>query len=558
MASNNNKMNKLKGIFSRNQKENTNPADGKRNLYFDYERKISMKFVLDVATTCQSILKNHQNDILNQLKVINISNSNLKNYAFLIVELKANKYDETHNLINVKLRMDDNVIYRVLMNSQLMLCYLLINKQNIKLKKNMRIYGFLNPLNLIKNETQEKEENIIEEKKDDKKKEEKKVHIYYPKNVVFYCQGMTFGKDKIQISEEELTIFSKTSYKLLIKDIKSTQIFLNTEENSSKLYLNEYKIYGDRPSSCIEIKSKDNKYLLLGKNNINSFNILSRALDAAIVNYKNHCSHFYLINELNKEQNDLYSIFNAIMEKNSLDNILINKDKRKILFKNCKEKELVEVINNIIEFKYNLIKGKFNDVIINIKKIFFNTTKIIKEKKFQTLINFENLNEIENIWNKINNICSLNEKNSENSDNNKIENTNNNIEEKIIEGMQDSLQQNISKDSDDSQEKNSVNTHIKLTEEKINELKEIININVFDNLFLEIKQKYISEYYNQNNNKNETINSNFKLILGNYFTKNFDMKEKDTIYLGGDEFEKTIESFNVALINGRKGTCFYN
>ena len=246
------------------------------------------------------------------------------------------------------------------------------------------------------------------------------------------------------------------------------------------------------------------------------------------------------------------------MEKNSLDNILINKDKRKILFKNCKEKELVEVINNIIEFKYNLIKGKFNDVIINIKKIFFNATKIIKEKKFQTLINFENLNEIENIWNKINNICSLNEKNSDNSDNNKIENTNNNIEEKIIEGMQDSLQQNISKDSDDSQEKNSVNTHIKLTEEKINELKEIININVFDNLFLEIKQKYISEYYNQNNNKNETINSNFKLILGNYFTKNFDMKEKDTIYLGGDEFEKTIESFNVALINGRKGTCFYN
>ena len=67
-----------------------------------------IKFGLDVSTTCELILKIHKSEIMNAIKIVYRKDIPLDNFGFFIVELNANKYNGTQNLINVRLRKDDN------------------------------------------------------------------------------------------------------------------------------------------------------------------------------------------------------------------------------------------------------------------------------------------------------------------------------------------------------------------------------------------------------------------------------------------------------------------
>ena len=128
-------INKFKSIFTPNQKEIIQTSDGKRNLYFDYQRKNFIKFTLDVATTCETILKINKDQIKNKVKELYGNDVNFDNFGFIIANLIPNQYKQKQNLINVKLRMDDNILFQILLNEQLMLCYIKINRQNIKIKR---------------------------------------------------------------------------------------------------------------------------------------------------------------------------------------------------------------------------------------------------------------------------------------------------------------------------------------------------------------------------------------------------------------------------------------
>jgi len=106
-------INKFKSIFKQNQKEVIQTSDGKRNLYFDYQRKNYIKFTLDVATTCESIFNTNKEQIKNKIKEMYGNDVNLDNFGFLIVELNPNQYEQNQNLINVKLRLDD-IIFQII------------------------------------------------------------------------------------------------------------------------------------------------------------------------------------------------------------------------------------------------------------------------------------------------------------------------------------------------------------------------------------------------------------------------------------------------------------
>ena len=561
----NNTMNLFKGLFTKAQKEIFRSDEGKRSLYFDYNRKYYIKFSIDVQTTCDNIFKIHKDEIIRKVKAIyKNENVDINNFAFFIVEINSNKINGTQNLTNMKLRMDDNNINRILLNSQFMICYLKMNHQNIVYKKEAKNAGLLNPINYEKMEDGENEENL--EKQDKKKSKTMKTYIS-KSNIRYYnYTSCSFSKEKITINEKEIYISSLPIYRLEIKEIRTLASFLSSEPKDIIKYLKYYKIVGEKPIYCLEIEPKLNKKLLIGKNKYDSFMVLYKALESAINNYQNYICHFDFRNKISQYHSNLFYLSKSILKTtSSIDELVINKAKRKILFKDFKYEELVDLVNNIMEFKINFFKMKYIESIKYIKNVINTLDKILQEKKYQIVINEDYIKYIKNISNKINEFHFLDNINNE-PNKKAINNSYNKIlskkeENKISNTTIKNKEQNKTKitiKTTNTQVQNTPNISIKkaniLSQEQIKELNNIINIHIFDPLFIEIKQKYISQFYEQKKdykNKN-SINNGLKLILGNFISNNLGMKEeKDILYLGGDELDKTINDFNEQLIAER-------
>ena len=555
-----NSINKFKGLFTKAQKEIFHSGDGKRNLYFDYNRKYYIKFTLDVSTTCETIFKIHKDEIIRKVKTIYGNDIDLNNFAFLIVELNSNKFDGSQNLINLKLRMDENNINRILFNSQLMICYLIMNKQNIVFKKNAKISGLLNPINYEKMDNGENEEK--QEKKDNKKS--KNIKTYLSKGTILYYNynACIFSKEKITITEKEIFISSMPSYRLLIKDIRTTATFLSTDGKDVIKYLKYYKIFGEKPVFCLEVEPKVDQKLLIGRNSYDSFMALYKALESALNNYQNYFCHLDINGKIFQYNSNLFYLSNCILKTtSSLDELVINKAKRKILFKDFEDKELVDIVNNIMDFKNNFNKRKYIESINNLKNLKNILDKILQEKKYQDAINEDNVDFINKILDKINELHLFDNENNE-VNNNENNNSDNNISSKEKEITQsdilnkNNVQNKIETKNNeikDTQKVSNKKGNI-LSEEQEKELNNFINIYSLDQIYFGIKQKYISQYYEQqlSNKKSNGFQNNLKLLLGNYISNSLEMKEeKDILYLGGDELEKTIKDFNEELIDER-------
>ena len=554
-------INKLRGFLSRSIRETLNTEDGKRNLYFDYNRRNYIKFSLDVATTCESIFRIHKDEIKKNIAKLYGNNINLNNFAFLVVELKTNRFEGTENLINVKLRMNDKILFRVLSNSQLMLCYIIMNRQNIILKKNVRNYGLFNPFCLQNQNPDMKQKQNVKMKKD--------INIYYPKNTIFYYNynAYAFTKEKMLITEEDITILAKPVYKLLIKDIKSTVSFLTTSEADSKQYLKNYKIYGEMPIFCLEIETNDNKKLLVGKNNNDQLKTLAIALDRAICNYQNHHLTFVLDNKIIQENINLYTTSNQLTQKGFfISDIVRDKSKRKSMFPEFNADIFDIIRENIFEFKNNLRKKKYLECIIKLKLIIDIIDNLPKEENNNiNMISANNIEYLKGIWEKINILfkIKINNKNINNNDPEKKDIEKNCINENDNNIQEFTIENNYSKDNYETiLGKDFINNFNKIMEsvDKLYEFKKIINMNIFDNLYYEIKKKLISDIYAKNNiNYNKEaktlkIFKDDKLILGNCFINNFQMKKEEDFYnIGGKEFEKVIENYNKDLLFKKEG-----
>jgi len=547
-------INKFKSIFKPNQKEVIQTSDGKRNLYFDYQRKNYIKFTLDVATTCESIFNTNKEQIKNKIKEMYGNDVNLDNFGFLIVELNPNQYEQNQNLINVKLRLDDKIIFQILLNEQLMLCYFKIIRQNITLKRKERNLGSYYPNNL----------EIITEEKFKEKKKPDDIRIYYQKNSIYYYNSFRFSKEKIKITGEEIHIFSKESHRILIKDIRATSVFSTNNENEAKKYLNNCTIYGEKPLYCLEIITKDDKKLLLGRNSYNSFMSFYSSLDAALYNYQNQYSSININKKILSNNNNLCLISKEIMKKIfPLYDLIYDKNKKNMFFKDKKEKELADIMDIIIDLKKILNSQKYIDILLKIKNLVLIVRKLLKEKKFQDFINEKNTTFLKEMWKKINKLCKneneLNE--TKNTFNDKL---NLNNEKELTENNKKSINNNKKQQNNGNTnmqqskdkikaKKSIINKDIKLDDKSIKELKYILDIKIFDNLYSDIKQKYINKNYVKEQKSNFKINSNIKLIFANYFSKNFQMKnDQDYLYLCGNEIEKTIDAFNVEYIKNKK------
>jgi hypothetical protein len=504
------KRNKIKGMFSRDQKENIITQDGKRNLYFDRERENFIKFGLVVGTTCSYILKNYKEDIINKLKEINGQEEvNLNNYSFFIVELIANKYERKQTLIDLKIDMEDISLFNILQNRQLILCFLPVKKSDISLRKKFR--NELEISNIPDNLILEAEVNNV------KNKDKNEIITYLDKTVIhYYNEKNSFSKEKIKVTEKEITIFyGKEQKNTSIKDIKSKKLITSNDEKQIQNFFKGYAINGYKPKFCIEIISGNEQKLLIGRNTLQHFETLVKAIDIACVNFRNYFVDNFINMETTKETNGILYTSNCISQSFTINDLLINKEKRKILLEDFSEIYLKDIVNNIMDYKIYFKKKKYSKAISRIKNILeIINEKMTKEEldKYQKIINKERIEQIEDINKKIKEICG---------------------EDKNID------------------------------ETNIIELQKIININMFDYLYLEIKDEYLSKYYEENNyvikkNNDSSISNNFKIIqntkllLGHYFTNIFNInKEKDVLLLGGPEVEETAKDYNDKLFQAK-------
>jgi len=491
---NTSKRNKIKAKFTRDQKENINTQDGKRNLYFDRERENFIKFGLVVGTTCSYILKNYKEDIINKLKEINRQEEvNLNNYSFFIVELIANKYERKQTLIDLKINMEDSSLFNILQNRQLILCFLPVEKSDISLRKKFRdvLEISYTPDNLIK----EAEVNNV------KNKDKNEIITYLDKTIIhYYNEKNSFSKEKIKVTEKEITIFyGKEIKNTSIKDIKSKKLITSSEEKDIQKFFKDYTINGYKPKYCIEIISGNEQKLLIGRNTLQHFETLVKAIDIACVNFKNYFVDNFINMEMTNETNGILYTTNYISQSCfTINDLLINKEKRTILLEDFSETYLKDIVNNIMEYKVFFKKKKYNKAISRIKNILeIVNEKMTKEEKdkYEKIISKELIEKLVEINNKINEIWNFDDILVDRKDNN------------------------------------------------INELKKIIDMNLFDKLLLEIKDEYIIKHYDKVKSEIK-LNNKLKLLLAKYFLKiNKLDSEQNCIYLGNENDDKIAYDF---------------
>lgn len=491
---NTSKRNKIKAKFTRDQKENINTQDGKRNLYFDRERENFIKFGLVVGTTCSYILKNYKEDIINKLKEINRQEEvNLNNYSFFIVELIANKYEKKQTLIDLKINMEDSSLFNILQNRQLILCFLPVEKSDISLRKKFRdvLEISYTPDNLIK----EAEVNNV------KNKDKNEIITYLDKTIIhYYNEKNSFSKEKIKVTEKEITIFyGKEIKNTSIKDIKSKKLITSSEEKDIQKFFKDYTINGYKPKYCIEIISGNEQKLLIGRNTLQHFETLVKAIDIACVNFKNYFVDNFINMEMTNETNGILYTTNYISQSCfTINDLLINKEKRTILLEDFSETYLKDIVNNIMEYKVFFKKKKYNKAISRIKNILeIVNEKMTKEEKdkYEKIISKELIEKLVEINSKINEIW--------------------NFDDILVDRK----------------------------ENNINELKKIIDMNLFDKLLLEIKDEYIIKHYDKVKSEIK-LNNKLKLLLAKYFLKiNKLDSEQNCIYLGNENDDKIAYDF---------------
>lgn len=489
------KLDKFKNLFKRDQKENLFSEDGMRNLYFDKERKNYIKFYLSVKTTCANILEAHRDEIKNKLREIKGEEQDLNSYAFFIIELSSVKNGSQPNLIDLKIEMNDTFLFNALQNPKLILCYFPFNKYNNDYKKKVRNEEEI----FLSTNDRNSEERII----DTNKKRKDKTEIYLEKTVIYYFNEKNmFSKEKIKVVDNQIEIrYNKKKIKLLIKDVKEMKLLtMNDTDKEIEQFFKGYLIIGDIPKYCLQLIKSNGEKILIGRNTFEHFVTLAKAIESASINYHNFFSNSTLDNIIIRENSGLFATFNILLKNSfNINDLIVNKEKRKIFLKDFKEKKLQDIVEKIIEYKSCFKRSKYNESInkiSNIIEIFENMTKEERDK-YEKIINKEKYDKLVDINNKIKEIWDI---------------------------------KNSSIDKDDN---------------KVKELKKLLNLYTFDDLLVKIKDEYISSYYNElkNDKKYSQIKQNFKLILGSHFIDLFGIKkEEDFQCLGGEDIENIAQN----------------
>lgn len=451
-------------------KEDVKTRDGKRRLYFTIDMTQFILYSLEKNTTCNSIFDANKNSIEAKLNIMNKnSKPDLNNYDFFLVDLKGMKKSEVNNTVT-KIRISRNLyVYNVLQNQKTILCFLQKNPINRDLIIKSRNKIPDNKNNILSNE------QLLGIRKN--YLNNKQVEDFFTNKTIFLYnyESHTYAKLKANLSEKKLTIHGKLEKNILIQDILS-----NIYCDSNNPMVNSILIAsGFKPPYYVIIKTNEEQ-LIIGLKNEKKWKKWIEGIDSVIANYKNFTNDIDLkININNLKKNISENEKNIIDDALIYENLLKNKEKKKIFYSLFEDKKLAKLIEDIFIYKSLIERNSLQEGIVKLYEILDMINQNNKEENISKIINKERLFKYADIYNKANELIK--------SENN--------------ESLKNILKNDLFDDS-------------------------IIDLNKL--FIIPYLKKYKEEFENlsQTNNKSE-IRKNIQSLIGYYFIRIYKLNDKD-------------------------------
>ena len=452
-----------------------NINNDKFQLYLDRDRKNYITFTLETIKNCNDIYNLFKEEISQKLEKIYGKEKDKINFNFILISKIENS-----SLIELKLKPSQSIA-RLLISNQYYLFYLPIEKKDRNFKKKLI------------NHFEEKNDNVLGVEIDSLLITNQ-LENYLENESVFWLNkaNLEFLYGKGSINEKLIkVVFEKMDLKIKINAISKFEYY----ENKIPPILEGLEI---KMPNYICIIYHNNTSHIFGINNKKSYLNWKKAINLARIKYNNFYVHSTINAHISTYNYQYFVRSQSITTKLfSIKQILENKEKRKIFFDEFSDKKIVDIITNIYFYKINFIQKKYFEAWINLQQISFFIdfnniqNKQVKEKEIEKYSNIFT-NERINLYNE------------------KMKKAN--------EAM--------------SQVKNFQNY-----EEEMNDaLKNIFEIDLFDQLYFQLYELYIEPYYEKiqkelnieyNYDKKPNIVKKYHLLLSIYCVKNYNMKNID-------------------------------
>ena len=471
-----------------------------KNLYFDIEKKNFIQFSLNVLTTCESILTNYNDDIKSKItplytktkqkKIPNNKSRNssfqvdISDFDFFIIEEKLEPIKDgvTSSLTRFKINHEVFII-QYFENPCYNLYFLPINKNSVKNNRIKSIGHIM--MNELYEDIEKSNYNLIKKNNDD----------FLSKTIIYFysIKKKKFSKQKGSVDEKKIIIYSWSDEKKILMEIFISEIikviYINDSDNNSI----------DTPK-YIKIHTINTEYIF-AEFKENLFQQWQNAINQAMVIYKNFSAELNLDTKISGEKINKFATNHSIIDDCFiLNKIITNDEKRKMFLEDFPDKHISSIFNDIVMYK-NLIK----------KNEFFNSW--MKFKQILSYIDYyiDNNNKISD-----NNIIC--------EEYNKIFNED---RIKIYKKIEEESYITFQKINQDPQIlTDSFNTIVN------NGLKNILDINLFNDLFYDLYTIYIVPYFEKEKKTMEEeigssnipiLRQKFQFLLALYCNQIFQM-----------------------------------
>ena len=455
----------------------------KYKLYFDRNRKIYIEFTLEKIRTCKDLYTFLQKEIEKKTDDIYGKEKQSKIFGFILINSKINSKSDS-NSPSIELKLENKMqLVNILILNQYYLCYLPINKNDIKYKKE-----------IIK-KCEEKGDNTFGVELESLLTH--KLEKYLNNEGVYWFdknnREFLFGKG--YIDEKKIEINTK-QYKIKIKinAIRKDEYF----ENQIPPILNILDINEIKMPKYMIIIYHNNVSHIIGLFHQKSYNIWKNAINLAKTKYNNFYVHSTFKSNITTYNYQHFIRSQSIPKKLfDLKQIMENYEKREIFLEAFPDKKIADIISNIYLYKNHFKDNKFFQAWMCLQKISFH-------------VDFNNIND-------------------ELQKNQEIEKYS-----KIFTSDKINLYNDLVKLANDVMSK--INNSQNFEEEMNNALGKIFKNDLFDQLYYEIYEMYIEPLYN---NIKEKLNIEYKfdqkpyiimkyhLLLSKYCIKFFDMSSID-------------------------------
>ena len=328
----------------------------KRILFLDKESKNTIIFDLDNNTTCETLLNEYKNPII---EIINATHKkNIDECEFLMIENKINKkLDDIPSLMKFKIKMTTK-LYNLLNSYQYSLFFLPKKKKNREDRLKAR-----NENTLIENYFDLYNTNYFADKNIEEYISKGIFYLYDPIKQVFNKERGSVNKQKITIHKSNT---NKEIIEIIVKDIVKNLYY---SESSLLADDKDLPIKGDKPKFFIQLITKTDTYFF-GQFKENSQLLWENAIKKAIAKYNNFNLDMNLNININSSKTGLYAIQHSIVDNCFvISKILSNEEKRKMFLSVFNEKKICSIIINILTYKSLIIKNEYLEAWMCFKEI---------------------------------------------------------------------------------------------------------------------------------------------------------------------------------------------